>query len=273
MFKQKCHLISSSKIWANFVGWVEERNPTINSKIFDSNVGWVEERNPTSSIWDRDRAQPNLRIYSGLQPYEVHLRLCSGTLKGARTLLSKPNGSTSLAGNPLYPKSKMALLAINLSAIIFLPAVTIAAPQPSAPPTNCPPLESGTNSPPAPIVPSGSVLTANTISQTGLTRPSLWWANEQFGNKLLNNWCAYPDERRIDLIVNRQIWSLLTYLERYAFVNHFGTVARDFQYNVRVFNQQNAQLATYTCNFSATPVSCNLQLDTTNIRSVGSRVR
>lgn len=213
MFNQKGYLILSSKIWANF-------------------VGWVEERNPTSNMCDRDRAQPNLR----------HNR-----------------------------KSKIALLVLNLSAILFLPALTIAAPQPSTPPTNCPPLEPGTNPPPAPRLPSGSVLTANTISQTGLTRPSLWWTDEQFGNKLLNNWCAYPDERRIDLIVNRQIWSLLTYLERYAFVNHFGTVARDFQYNVRVFNQQNVQLATYTCNFSATPVSCNLQLDTTNIRSVGSR--
>ncbi|MFB2977041.1 hypothetical protein [Microseira sp. BLCC-F43] len=171
----------------------------------------------------------------------------------------------------LYAKSKMALMVVNLSAILFVPAVTIAAPEPSAPPTNCPPLEQGTNPPTIPTIAAGSVVTANTISPTGLTRPSLWWADEQFGNKLLNNWCAYPNERRIDLIVNRQIWSLLTYLERYAFVNHFGTVARDFQYNVRVFNQQNTPLATYTCNFSATPVSCNLQIDTLNRRSLQSR--
>ncbi len=168
----------------------------------------------------------------------------------------------------LNPKSKIALLAINLSAILILPAIAIAAPQPPLPPTNCPPLEQGTNPPPTPTITAGSVVTANTISQTGLTRPSLWWAEEQFGNKLVNNWCAYPAERRIDLIVNRQIWSLLTYLERYAFVNHFGTVARDFQYNIRVFNQQKTQLATYTCNFSASPVSCNLQIDTANIRAL-----
>jgi hypothetical protein len=202
MLNPKLHLISSSKMWANFVSWVEKRNPT---------------------------------------------------------------------STRLYAKSKMALMVVNLSAILFVPAVTIAAPEPSAPPTNCPPLEQGTNPPTIPTIAAGSVVTANTISPTGLTRPSLWWADEQFGNKLLNNWCAYPNERRIDLIVNRQIWSLLTYLERYAFVNHFGTVARDFQYNVRVFNQQNTPLATYTCNFSATPVSCNLQIDTLNRRSLQSR--
>ncbi|HAZ46361.1 MAG TPA: hypothetical protein DDW76_02155 [Cyanobacteria bacterium UBA11369] len=171
----------------------------------------------------------------------------------------------------MYTTSKIALLVVNLSAILFLPAVTMAAPDRSATPTNCPRLQQGTNPPPTPRLPSGSVLTANTISQTGLTRPSLWWADEQFGNKLINNWCAYPAERRIDLIVNRQIWSLLTYLERYAFVNHFGTVARDFQYNLRVFNQQNSPLATYTCNFSTTPINCKLEIDTPNIRSSQSR--
>ena len=163
-------------------------------------------------------------------------------------------------------KSKIALLVLNLSAILLSPTVTIAAPEPS---TNCLPLEQGTNPQPFPTRPSGSVVTATTISQTQLTRPSLWWADEQFGEKLLNNWCAYPNERQIDLIVNRQIWSLLTYLQRYAFVNHFGTVARDFQYNLRVFNQQKTPLATYTCNFSATPVSCDLKIDTPSIRSVG----
>ena len=244
--------------------------PTSISKMLAPYVGWVEERNPTRKMWDSDRAQPNNPIYSSLQPSEVYLGLCRGSINAASTQTT-PNGSTSLAGNPLYPKSKIALLVLNLSAILFIPAVTIAAPEPSAPATNCPPLAPGTNPPPTPTIAAGSVVSANTISATGLTRPSLWWADEQFGNKLLNNWCAYPTEGQIDLIVNRQIWSLLTYLERYAFVNHFGTVARDFQYNVRVFNQQNTLLATYTCNFSATPVSCNLKLDTPNIRNLGLR--
>jgi hypothetical protein len=163
-------------------------------------------------------------------------------------------------------KAKIGLLIFGINWLFSVPAIAQTAPVPSTPPANCPPLESGTNSPPTPTTPSGSVVTANTISRTGLTLPSLWWANEQFGNKLLNNWCAYPDQRRVDLVVNRQIWSLLTYLERYEFVNHFATVARDFKYNLRVFNQQRRLLATYNCNFSAAPESCEMWLDGTTER-------
>lgn len=109
------------------------------------------------------------------------------------------------------------------------------------------------------------VITPYTICQRELTIPSLWWANEQFaGETLNNNWLAYPGEGntpgRIDLVVNRQSWSLLDYLERYEFVNQFGTVARDYGYNVRVFNYQKELLATYTCNFSTSPEQCNINV-------------
>jgi len=106
------------------------------------------------------------------------------------------------------------------------------------------------------------VITASNISQNQLTIPSIWWAKEQFGGKLLDNWLAYPTKgsrtARIDLIVNRQIWSLLDYVERYKFVNHFGNVARDYGYNVRVFNYQQELLATYTCNFKVQPRLCSM---------------
>jgi hypothetical protein len=111
------------------------------------------------------------------------------------------------------------------------------------------------------------VITSDTISQNKLTSPSLWWAKEQFGGKLLDNWLAYPASGtiagRIDLVVNRENWSLLNYLERYEFVNHFGTVARDYGYNVRVFNYQKELLATYTCNYSTNPRLCNIQVEAT----------
>ncbi|MDY6940562.1 MAG: hypothetical protein SWY16_23255 [Cyanobacteriota bacterium] len=100
-----------------------------------------------------------------------------------------------------------------------------------------------------------TVITRDTISQTELTVPSLWWAEEQlsdrFGTKLLNNWLAYPELRRVDLIVNRQQWAILDYLQRYAFVNQMGTVVRADRYNLRVFNSREPErpLATYTCNF------------------------
>ncbi len=108
-------------------------------------------------------------------------------------------------------------------------------------------------------VPSG-VVTAQTIALTRLTLPSLWWtqaqvaANPQFGNKLLENWIAYPgyvkDPGRVDLVVNRQLWSLLDYLQRYEFINRFSAIARHYGYNIRVFDNQARFAGAYTCDFS-----------------------
>ncbi len=116
--------------------------------------------------------------------------------------------------------------------------------------------------------PKGSVITANTISQKKLTVPSLWWAKENSENKLLDNWIAYPatdnQSARVDLVVNQQIWSLLDYLERYDFVNRLGNVARNYGYNIRVFNYQQERLATYTCNFNTSPEFCRIELNSQN---------
>jgi hypothetical protein len=129
-----------------------------------------------------------------------------------------------------------------------------------------------------------SVVTATTISQFGLTVPSLWWIREQiaaveaFGGKLLQNWLAYPPSKgsgvgRVDLVVNRQLWSLMDYLERYEVIHHFSTAARDFGYNVRVFDDRANFLGAYICDFRIAklekavtsqlepPPTCNLVLD------------
>ena len=105
------------------------------------------------------------------------------------------------------------------------------------------------------------VVTADTISQTHLTVPSLWWRQEQtdsdaaYGSKLIVNWLAYPNNGnrpgRVDLVVNRQFWSLLDYLDRYAFIHAFGKAARDYGYNVRVFDGRATLLGASTCDFSA----------------------
>ena len=110
---------------------------------------------------------------------------------------------------------------------------------------------------------SSLIITKDTISQIDLTVPSLWWASEQFGGKLLENWLAYPEERRVDLVVNRQRWTLLDYLQRYAFVNQMGTVARSDGYNVRIFNRQEPDMpiATYTCNFSMSLPQCEIEIN------------
>ncbi len=108
------------------------------------------------------------------------------------------------------------------------------------------------------------VITDETISETGMIIPSLWWAKEQFdpfGGKMIDNWLAYQRERQIDIVVNRQLWTLLDYMQRYRFVNQFGTVAREYKYNLRVFNQQKKCLATYICNFSTIPPQCKIDFD------------
>jgi hypothetical protein len=108
-------------------------------------------------------------------------------------------------------------------------------------------------------VPAG-VVTSQTISLTRLTLPSLWWTqaqvanNPQFSNKLLENWIAYSGELkepgRVDLVVNRQLWSLLDYLQRYEFINRFSAIARSYGYNIRVFDNQARFAGAYTCDFS-----------------------
>ena len=111
---------------------------------------------------------------------------------------------------------------------------------------------------------SRGIITADTISQTEIATPSLWWARERidpYRGRLITNWLAYQQEKRIDLIVNRQLWSLLNYISRYNFVNQFGTVAREYQYNLRVFNQQQECLSTYTCDYAISPPRCEIQLD------------
>ena len=104
----------------------------------------------------------------------------------------------------------------------------------------------------------------DTISAKEPTAPSFWWAKQQFDpfeGKLVTNWQANPNAGRIDLVVNRQLWSSLNYLDRYRFVNNFGTVARDYQYELRVFNERQKCLAVYTCNFGISPHQCEMNLD------------
>ncbi|MEB3219055.1 MAG: hypothetical protein VKN72_22845 [Nostocales cyanobacterium 94392] len=113
--------------------------------------------------------------------------------------------------------------------------------------------------------PTDNIITANTIYQQQLTVPSLWWAQEQSENKLLDNWIAYPASNsqpgRVDLIVNEEVWNILDYLERYNFVNHLGSVARGYGYNIRVFNYEKEPLATYTCNLNISKPLCKIDMN------------
>jgi hypothetical protein len=157
------------------------------------------------------------------------------------------------AGNPtLSICLTISLITLTQSPILPLQAETV--PLPSASPLE---LELLTQ-------PNGVVKTSNTIDQEHLTVPSLWLAKESSENKLLDNWIAYPsaakEPARVDLIVNQQIWALLDYVERYSFVNRLGNTAKNFGYNVRVFNYQQEFLAAYTCNLSTTQTRCTIKM-------------
>jgi hypothetical protein len=100
------------------------------------------------------------------------------------------------------------------------------------------------------------LVTEQTISSQGLTVPSLWWAKEQFdpfNGRLIINWFAYPQLKQIDLFVNWQLWTILDYLQRYRLIDKIGTVAREYGYALRVFNQQKQCLATYKYNSYTNP--------------------
>ena len=91
------------------------------------------------------------------------------------------------------------------------------------------------------------VITADTPDQARLTIPSLWWEHRQFGRPVVVNWLAYPQQQRVDLVVSRDLWSLIDYLEKYSLVNRFANAAGEYGYNLRVFNDQQVLLATANC--------------------------
>ena len=169
---------------------------------------------------------------------------------------------------PLSKPLSSRLLSLTLCLAIWGIGRDLVRAEPIPPPIE-PPLDLTLLQPGADPAAEG-ILTATTISQEGLTIPSLWWAREQFAGKLLDNWLAYPADEtvpsRVDLIVNRQIWSLLDYLQRYEFVNQFGITAKDYGYNTRVFNRQGTLLAAYTCEFGAEPGFCNIWLDSSGFQ-------
>jgi hypothetical protein len=124
-----------------------------------------------------------------------------------------------------------------------------------------------------PVCPTGNA--ANfpppPLSQTEKSVPSLWLAQKQFGGKLLDRWFVDPGNTWVILIVNRQLWSLLDYMERYQFVNRFGTVANDYGYNVRVCNRQGTALAVYSCKGDR--LNCRIDLESLSNPGIRGRVK
>ena len=116
--------------------------------------------------------------------------------------------------------------------------------------------------------------TEQPVFAANLHLPSLWWARQQFdpfGGRLINNWLAYPEIKQINLTVNWQLWTLLDYLGRYRFVNQFGTVARNYGYELHIVNQQKQCLASYQYNLESSPPKWEISLEQSNEDSLQIR--
>jgi hypothetical protein len=115
--------------------------------------------------------------------------------------------------------------------------------------------------------PLTGVVTSRTPSPIRLSLPSLWWVSvqltelQQEGAKLIQDWIAYPGAAGqpgwVDLLVNRQQWSAMDYLQRYEFVRKFSTIARSYGFNTRVYDSPDRYpVAFYLCDFS--PVTATM---------------
>lgn len=115
------------------------------------------------------------------------------------------------------------------------------------------------------LIDNDSTINSDEISETGLTPPSLWWTRDQLpprlgGFRLPQQWYAYRLKDSpiyiVDMFLDSQTWNGLTYIERYSVLNLFGTAAKTFGYNLRIYQGAGfgAQLAgVYVCDFEHTP--------------------
>ena len=142
---------------------------------------------------------------------------------------------------------------------------------------------------PLSLPPASGTLSASSdrLSPTEISKPSLTWIQEQVGerygsDRLVAQWQAYQGNSSdalsyVDVIVDEQIWDLLSYFERYAFIAQFGVAAKQYGYHLRVFhsgdvlNYRDAQNAgssrpillrgAHVCGFANVPVSTSVPVD------------
>jgi hypothetical protein len=92
------------------------------------------------------------------------------------------------------------------------------------------------------------IVSARSISQERLSRPSLWWVREKFAQeKLVQTWFVDVNQRNIDLIVDHTQWSNMTSLSHYRVVHQYGMIAHREGYQLRIFNSRPKCLAIYDC--------------------------
>lgn len=108
-----------------------------------------------------------------------------------------------------------------------------------------------------PVIDATAVATDATPSAAGFTIPSLWWQQRQQGEaiksfRLIDSWRAYEDPMQphhVDVVVNGQIWPLLSYLQQYAFITQFGESAKSYGYQLRIFTGERL-IGLHVCDFA-----------------------
>ncbi len=123
---------------------------------------------------------------------------------------------------------------------------------------------------------ASDIITADTVSDKGMTLPSLWWTSEQFPPKLVTNWIADRNQKQVYLLINAQYWDLLDYIDRYRTIDQFGRVAQGYGYNLQLCSSQKIVLARYNCevNLNDKPnendrASCQIWLNATGQNGLG----
>lgn len=125
-----------------------------------------------------------------------------------------------------------------------------------------------------PVSDSDAIAADSTPSAQNFTVPSLWWQQQQQGDaihpRLIESWQAYnttvSPTNHVDVVVDGQIWPVLSYLEQYTFITQFGESAKSYNYQLRVFTGQRL-VGLHVCDFTSTktteaePSNCVVELD------------
>jgi hypothetical protein len=99
------------------------------------------------------------------------------------------------------------------------------------------------------------------LSQTKPSIPSLWLTTDLFGSEFLEAWFVNPDDKWVILVVNQLTWEKQEYIDIYKFINHFGSVAREYDYNLQICQpREKKPIAAYFCDFETAPLNCHVEI-------------
>jgi hypothetical protein len=79
----------------------------------------------------------------------------------------------------------------------------------------------------------------------------------------------------VTLVVDRNLWQAERYMGQYVFINRFGTTAREYEYNLRICNDQGESVGYYFCQLKESPLQLEEKAFTcqVSLRSEGFRLR